>query len=234
MTAKILVVDDEEAIVSLIAFNLKKAGYKVITASCGEEVLKLVRDENPDLVLLDIMLPGTDGLEVCRQIRQESLPVAIIMVTARDQEIDTVLGLEMGADDYITKPFSPRELTARVKAVLRRTFARRQAVGNNGIMIGDIHIDQERYEVRVKGEKIDLTPREFELLHILACNSGRVVPRDALLNRIWGYSYTGDTRIVDVHISHIRDKVEPNPKKPEYIQTIRGVGYRFCEPKGKY
>jgi len=230
MAQKILVVDDEKSIVRLVTFNLEKEGFKTLKAYDGEEALQLARDEKPDLVLLDIMLPRVDGLEVCRRIRHENIPVAVIMVTAKDEEIDTVLGLELGADDYITKPFSPRELLARVKAVLRRTNTRTESVLKECINIGNLVIDSSRYEVNVKDQPVELTPKEFELLDFLARNVGRVMTRDALLNHLWGYTYAGDTRIVDVHVSHLREKIEENPKKPAYIKTVRGVGYKFTEP----
>ena len=230
MAQKILVVDDEKSIVRLVTFNLEKEGFKTLKAYDGEEALQLARDEKPDLVLLDIMLPRVDGLEVCRRIRQENIPVAVIMVTAKDEEIDTVLGLELGADDYITKPFSPRELLARVKAVLRRTNTKVENASRESINIGDLVIDSSRYEVHVKNQPVELTPKEFELLDFLARNMGRVMTRDVLLNHLWGYTYAGDTRIVDVHVSHLREKIEENPKRPAYIKTVRGVGYKFTEP----
>ncbi len=230
MAQKILVVDDEKSIVRLVTFNLEKEGFKTLKAYDGEEALQLARDEKPDLVLLDIMLPRVDGLEVCRRIRQENIPVAVIMVTAKDEEIDTVLGLELGADDYITKPFSPRELLARVKAVLRRTNTKVENASRESIIIGDLVIDSSRYEVNVKNQPVELTPKEFELLDFLARNMGRVMTRDVLLNHLWGYTYAGDTRIVDVHVSHLREKIEENPKRPAYIKTVRGVGYKFTEP----
>ncbi|MTI82998.1 MAG: response regulator transcription factor [Firmicutes bacterium] len=230
MAQKILVVDDEKSIVRLVTFNLEKEGFKTLKAYEGEEALQLTREEKPDLILLDIMLPRVDGLEVCRRIRQENIPVAVIMVTAKDEEIDTVLGLELGADDYITKPFSPRELLARVKAVLRRTNTKSESVSHESINIGDLVIDSSRYEVNVKNQPVELTPKEFELLDFLARNMGRVMTRDVLLNQLWGYTYAGDTRIVDVHVSHLREKIEENPKRPAYIKTVRGVGYKFTEP----
>jgi len=230
MARKILVVDDEKSIVRLVTFNLEKEGFETLKAYDGEQALQLIRDNKPDLVLLDIMLPRVDGLEVCRRIRQENIPVAVIMVTAKDQEIDTVLGLELGADDYITKPFSPRELVARVKAVLRRTTVTDKTSSPGEIKIGSLFIDSSKYEVTVNGRPVELTPKEFELLDFLARNAGRVMTRDFLLNHLWGYTYVGDTRIVDVHVSHLREKIEDNPKKPSYIKTIRGVGYKFTQP----
>ncbi len=230
MAYKVLVVDDEESIVRLVTFNLEKEGFQTLKAYNGEEALEIISAEKPDLVVLDIMLPGLDGFEVCRRIRREEWPVAVIMLTARDEEIDTVLGLELGADDYVTKPFSPRELVARVKAVLRRTSAGEKQTGGEQITVGSLVIDTARHEVYVNGQQVELTPKEFELLHFLARNAGRVMTRDALLNHIWGYTYDGDTRIVDVHLSHLREKIEPNPKNPVYIKTIRGVGYKLKGP----
>ncbi len=233
MAYKVLVVDDEKSIVRLITFNLEKEGFKTLQASNGEEALRLINDQNPDLVLLDLMLPVLDGLEVCRRIRQEGHSVAIIMLTAKDQEIDRVLGLELGADDYIIKPFSPRELVARVRAVLRRTSARNDSLHEKNplpgekISIDGLVIDSNKYEVKVNDKPVEVTPKEFELLYFLARNAGRVMTRDNLLNNIWDYAFDGDTRIVDVHVSHLREKIEANPKNPVYIKTVRGVGYKF-------
>lgn len=228
MAHKVLVVDDEKSIVRLITFNLEKEGFMALEANDGREALRLVDEQNPDLVLLDLMLPGLDGLEVCRQIRQSGHAVGVIMLTAKDQEIDRVLGLELGADDYITKPFSPRELVARVKAVLRRTAARQEYTRHEDIIkTGDLVIDAGKYEVRLHGIPVELTPKEFELLNFLARNAGKVMSRDKLLNNIWDYAFNGDTRIVDVHVSHLREKIEANPKNPVYIKTVRGVGYKF-------
>jgi two-component system alkaline phosphatase synthesis response regulator PhoP len=176
------------------------------------------------------MLPSIDGLEVCRRLRQENIRVPIIMLTARDTEIDKVLGLELGADDYVTKPFSPRELVARVKAILRRSDQENDQGQKSEIMaIRDLSIDLQRYEVRVRGEVITLTPKEFELLRFLMRNVGRVLTRDVLLDKVWDYEFSGDTRIVDVHISRLRDKIELDPKSPIYIETVRGIGYRLKE-----
>lgn len=231
MAYKILVVDDEQSIVRLVTFNLEKEGYSTLKAFDGEEAWEKISQDKPELVILDIMLPRIDGLEVCRRIRQESLPVAVIMLTARDQEIDTVVGLELGADDYITKPFSPRELLARVKAVLRRTSSRGEYLIKEGFAIGELFINSASYEVTLKGRPVTLTPKEFELLEYMARNPGRVLTRDMLLDQLWGYTYHGDTRVVDVHVSHLREKIESNPKKPTYIKTVRGVGYKFKSPE---
>lgn len=223
---KILVVDDEEHIQELIKFNLEKSGYKVICADNGIDAIKLVKEQLPQLMLLDLMLPGMDGLDVCKEIRKDSTMsnMPIIMITAKGEEIDKIIGLELGADDYITKPFSVRELVARIKAILRRT---NMQLVDKTFNIGNLAIDFGKHEV-IKGEcKIDLTLKEFELLEILIKNKGRVMTRDFLLDKIWGYEYLGETRTVDVHIRHLRQKVEDDDKNPAYIQTIRGIGYRF-------
>jgi len=223
---KILVVDDEEHILELIKFNLEKNGYKVICADNGIEAIKLVKDQLPQLMLLDLMLPGMDGLDVCKEIRRDSSMsnMPIIMITAKGEEIDKIIGLELGADDYITKPFSIRELVARIKAILRRT---NMQLVEKTFNIGNLDIDFGKHEV-IKGEsKVDLTLKEFELLEILIKNKGRVMTRDFLLDKIWGYEYLGETRTVDVHIRHLRQKIEDDDKNPIYIQTIRGIGYRF-------
>ncbi|KXG78465.1 Alkaline phosphatase synthesis transcriptional regulatory protein PhoP [Fervidicola ferrireducens] len=227
--AKILVVDDEPFIVELVKFNLESAGYEVITASDGHEALKLIEKEHPDLIILDIMLPGIDGMEICRALRfkRETRDIPVILLTAKTGEIDKVLGLEMGADDYITKPFSPRELVARVRAVLRRTD--KKARSEELIKAGPVVIDVDRHEVFVDGKKKDFTPKEFELLKLLASNPGKVFSREYLLENVWGYDYLGDTRTVDVHIRHLRQKIEKNSEDPKYIKTVRGVGYKFNE-----
>jgi two-component system alkaline phosphatase synthesis response regulator PhoP len=234
MPNKILVVDDEANIIELVKFNLEREGYQVITANDGTIALELVRNEKPDLILLDIMLPGMDGLSVCRTInsKDETKGIPIIMLSARGEELDKVLGLEMGADDYITKPFSPRELVARVKARLRRQSAdasNKDVVYSNRLSIGGLVIDEDRFAVTINGYKQDLTPKEFELLRFLARHPGKVFSRDFLLGKIWGYDYTGDSRTVDVHIRHIRQKCEEAPGSPQLIETVRGVGYRFKE-----
>lgn len=223
---KILVVDDEEHIVELIRFNLENNGYKVICANNGNDALKLARAEIPQLVLLDLMLPGIDGYDVCREIRKDSSisTMPVIMTTAKGEELDKILGLELGADDYITKPFSVRELVARVKAVLRRT---KTQYADKIYKIDDIIIDFQKHEVVKNDVKVELTLKEFELLQILIKNKGRVMTRDFLLDKVWGYEYIGETRTVDVHIRHLRQKIENDDKNPKYIETIRGIGYRF-------
>ena len=222
----ILIVDDEEHILELIKFNLEKNGYKVITAGNGIEALKLVRSGMPQLVLLDLMLPGMDGYDVCKEIRKDNSisSTPIIMLSAKGEELDKIIGLELGADDYITKPFSVRELLARVKAVLRRTTIQ---IIDKSYKFGNIIIDFEKHEVVKDGERVELTLKEFELLEMLTKNKGRVMTRDFLLDEIWGYEYVGETRTVDVHIRHLRQKIEIDDKNPTYIETVRGIGYRF-------
>ena len=225
--AKILVVDDEEPILELLKFNLEKEGYQVFVAKDGQEALDRVEKEQPDLLVLDVMLPGMDGLEVCRILRLQPRfqQIPIIMLTAKGEEIDTVLGLELGADDYMTKPFSLRELLARIKARLRRLNSPEEEAEQ--IIRGDLRIDVTGFRVHVRGEETLLTPKEFELLRVFATHPGKVYSRDELLDRIWGYEYDGDTRTVDVHVRHLRLKVERDPSNPEYIETLRGIGYRF-------
>ncbi|MFZ5640505.1 MAG: response regulator [Bacillota bacterium] len=231
--SKILVVDDEHHIVELVKFNLDKEGYQVETAFDGRNALIAVENRRPDLIILDVMLPELDGFEVCRTLQKnpDTCDIPIIMLTARVEEIDKVLGLELGADDYITKPFSPRELVARVKARLRRTAKNAETKKDAGevIKINGLVIDPDKYAVYLEDVKLDLTPKEFELLRMLAQNRGRVLTRDYLLEKIWGYDYAGDTRTVDVHIRHIRQKIESQPGDFQCIETIRGVGYKFKE-----
>lgn len=228
MDRKVLIVDDEKNIVDIIAFNLKKEGYQVITAADGEEGVEKTFSENPDLILLDIMMPKMDGYEACRKIREKK-HTPIIMLTARAEEVDKVLGLEMGADDYVTKPFGVRELMARVKANLRKVAALQEAntADENAIRYGNLLLHLERYEVKKDGKTIDLTLREFELLKFLAQQKGQVFSRETLLEKVWGYEYFGDVRTVDVTVRRLREKIENNPSKPTYILTKRGVGYYF-------
>lgn len=226
---KVMVVDDEESIVTLVEYNLKQAGYEVVTTNHGLQASDLYQKEKPDIMILDLMLPGINGIELCQQLRRQGVTVPIIILTARDDEVDRILGLEMGADDYVTKPFSPRELVARVKAVLRRTTDDdfNQGAAEGVLKFGEILIDSQQYEVKVRGKQVELTPREFELLLYLAKHVGKVMSRDQLLDKVWGYDFSGDTRIVDVHISHLREKIELDPKNPSYIKTVRGVGYKM-------
>ena len=224
----ILVVDDEPNIIELARLYLEKDGFRVAEAGGGEEALRLFEEVSPALIILDIMIPEPDGWEVCRRIRSRS-QLPIIMLTAREDEVDKVVGLELGADDYLTKPFSPRELVARVKAVLRRT--RPVSESQEVIHACDLVIDASRRRV-IQGEKdIELTPREFDLLYTLALNRGIVMSRERLLERVWGYDYYGDTRTVDVHIRHMREKLGEDSSQPRYVETVWGVGYKFREGK---
>lgn len=224
---KILVVDDEEHIAELISYNLASNGYKVIIANNGNDAVKLAVEEKPNLILLDLMIPGKDGYDVCKEIRSNNKirNTPIIMLTAKSEELDKILGLELGADDYITKPFSVRELLARVKAVLRRFSISEPE--RNVLVFGNLIADFDKREILVNNKKLDLTLKEFELLEILIRNRGKILTRDTLLDKIWGYEYIGETRTVDVHIRYLRKKIELDDKNPKLIETIRGVGYRF-------
>ena len=226
MGKKILIVDDEKNIVDILKFNLQKEGFSTVEAYDGDQALKLGLEENPDLILLDIMLPKMDGFTVCRKLR-EKVSTPILMLTARADEVDKVLGLELGADDYITKPFSPRELMARVKANLRRTVSDELKENGNVYSHGDISIDADRYEVKRCGKVIELTLREFELLKFLALQPGQIFTRENLLEKVWGYEYYGDVRTVDVTVRRLREKIEKDQANYEYILTKRGVGYYF-------
>lgn len=228
---KILIIDDEKPISDIIKFNLNKEGYETITAFDGREALKKFEEESPDLIILDLMLPELDGLEVAKEVRKTS-HIPIIMLSAKDSEFDKVIGLEIGADDYVTKPFSNRELLARVKAHLRRTENIESAVAEENasttgseIVIGDLEILPDAFVAQKRGEDIELTHREFELLHHLATHIGQVMTREYLLETVWGYDYFGDVRTVDVTIRRLREKIEDTPSRPEYILTRRGVGY---------
>lgn len=230
----IYAVEDEIHIQQLIKYNLESSGYRVLTFESGEALLNECKDSIPDLFILDIMLPGIDGLEVCRQLRQNvrTRNIPIIMLTAKTEEFDKVLGLELGADDYISKPFSVRELIARVKAIFRRANVS-TAVESEIIKFGDITIDASRREV-YKGDKlIEMPLKEFELLKLLISNKGKVLSRDLLLEKIWGFDYYGETRTVDVHIRYLRQKIEEDDGNPVYIETIRGIGYKFNDKAAK-
>ena len=228
MGKKILIVDDEKNIVDILKFNLKKEGFTTIEAFDGEQAVELAFSENPDLIILDVMLPKMDGFTVCRKLRQ-SLTTPIIMLTAKEEEVDKVLGLELGADDYITKPFSQRELMARIKANIRRTAMEEVAATRaaNIIQAKDLVIDCDRYEVKRDGKVIELTLREFELVKFLAMHPGQIFTRETLLEKVWGYEYYGDVRTVDVTVRRVREKLERDPSNCEYILTKRGVGYYF-------
>ncbi|HUG84040.1 MAG TPA: response regulator transcription factor [Euzebya sp.] len=223
---KIMVVEDEPAIVDALEYGLGAEGFDVVATSDGMASLTLFQRERPDLVLLDVMLPGMSGIEVCKQLRTLT-SVPIIMLTARDSEVDKVVGLELGADDYITKPFSMRELAARVRAVLRRGGD--WDVPDMAVIpeIKGVRIDPERHEVHVRGAMVDLPPKEFALLELLVRNAGRVMTRDLIIDRIWGADYVGDTKTLDVHIKRIRGRIEAEPRNPELVITVRGVGYKF-------
>jgi DNA-binding response OmpR family regulator len=240
---KILVVDDEAILVETIAYNLEQAGYRVVTAADGGSALDAARSEIPDLIILDVMLPGMDGLEVCRQLRKESgtTTTPIVMLTAKSDEIDKVVGLEVGADDYVTKPFGRRELLARVRALLRRSeyphpgedhlgapeAAEAVRPASRDLVAGPLRIDLAGRRVNCRGQDLELQPKQFDLLAYLVRNRGTVLTRDQLLHNVWGYDYAGDTRTVDVHVRWLREKLEEDPANPKLIQTVRGVGYVF-------
>ncbi len=233
MADKILVVEDELSLQETLAYNLKKQGYEVEAVGDGLAALDKARQAHPDLIVLDLMLPGMDGFEVCRVLRQE-MTTPVLMLTARDDEIDRVVGLEVGADDYMTKPFSMRELMARVKAMLRRVRLVREEISLAAspvtvqpLIFDDLTIDVTRREVRVQDQVQALKPKEFELLHFLALHRGKVLSREFILERVWGWEYIGDSRTVDVHVRWLREKIEPNPAQPKRIITVRGAGYRF-------
>ncbi|EHC9966399.1 response regulator transcription factor [Staphylococcus pseudintermedius] len=234
MAQRVLVVDDEQSIVTLLKYNLEQSGYVVEVAQDGEEALQKEKETKPDLIVLDVMLPKKDGIEVCKTIRSDKNQVPILMLTAKDDEFDRVLGLELGADDYMTKPFSPREVVARVKAILRRSSLVnhvQKEEEDEDIVIGSIRIRPDFFEVYRNDELLELTPKEFELLLYLVERQGRVITREHMLNSVWNYEFAGDSRIVDVHISHLRDKLEENPKQPQFIKTVRGLGYKLERSK---
>ncbi|SEA49733.1 two-component system, OmpR family, alkaline phosphatase synthesis response regulator PhoP [Thalassobacillus cyri] len=231
MAEKILIVDDEESIVTLLKYNIEQAGFKTEVAYTGSEALHKAESDDFDLIVLDVMLPEMDGMEVCKQLRVNQMDTPVLMLTAKDDEFDKVLGLELGADDYLTKPFSPREVVARIKAILRRSNRVMKEDNFESIQIADLTIYPQQYEASIKNEQLTFTPKEFELLLYLAQHKGKVLARDQLLSAVWNYDFVGDTRIVDVHVSHLREKIEPDTKKPVYIKTIRGLGYKMEEPK---
>jgi len=242
---KVLIVDDEPSILTLLAFNLEKDGYEVVKATDGLVGYELAISNSFDFIILDLMLPSMDGMDICKKLRQEKIETPVMILTAKDDEFEKIIGLELGADDYMTKPFSPREVLARMKAILRRT---RQSAGveeskkenqtevvesakEETIQVGDITIIPERYEVHLRGVAIEITPKEFELLLYMTKRVNRILSREQLLNAIWNFDYAGETRIVDVHISHLREKIEDDTKNPVYIKTVRGFGYKFEVPK---
>lgn len=234
MAEKILVVDDEVSLQETVAYSLKKEGYIVEIAGDGNKGLELARSSKPDLIILDVMLPGMDGFEVCRTLRHET-NIPVLMLTARDDEIDRVVGLEVGADDYLVKPFSMRELIARVKALLRRVRLMREEADTNTqegfqpklMTFGNLVIDMTRREVRLNGQVVPCKPKEYELLTFMGQHKGRVLTRELILERVWGWGFVGDSRTVDVHIRWLREKIEEVPDKPQRIITVRGAGYRF-------
>ncbi|GAK12906.1 response regulator transcription factor [Geomicrobium sp. JCM 19039] len=240
MSYRILVVDDEPSIVTLLTYNFEQAGYVVDAAVDGEQAVEQALAHVYDVIVLDLMLPVFDGLEVCRRLREQQVTTPILMLTAKDEEFDKVLGLELGADDYLTKPFSPRELIARVRAIIRRVEQsgkeqnqQTEEDANEKQSIGDLDVYPDYHEAYIRESRLELTPKEFELLLYLVNNKGRVLTRDQLLKAIWNYEFVGDTRIVDVHISHLREKIEPNTKKPVYIKTVRGLGYKMENPRSR-
>jgi len=230
MDTCILVVEDDDTLRELLRYNLKKEGYSVLTASDGGQALDMYRSDKPQLIILDIMLPVMNGTEVCRIIRGES-QIPIIMLTAKSEEVDRVVGLELGADDYVSKPFSMRELISRIKAVLRRSeLGRGTAVPapDGSLAAGDIAVDLKKHEVHKGGNRVELNPKEFELLVFLLSNRGQVVSREQILRKVWGYDYIGNDRTVDVHIRWMRSKLEADPENPRYLVTVRGYGYKFA------
>jgi two-component system response regulator RegX3 len=231
--ATILVVEDEDSFVEALTVGLKREGFRVQVARDGAEALDLFDAVKPDLVLLDVMLPKVSGIDVCRELRRRS-QVPIIMVTAKGGEIDTVVGLEVGADDYVTKPYRLRELVARMRAVLRRRAAESTsaaALSGEALTVGDVALDPERHEVVIRGASVSLPLKEFELLELLLANAGRVLTRETLIDRVWGTDYVGDTKTLDVHVKRLRAKVEPDPSTPTRIVTIRGLGYKYEAPR---
>lgn len=227
----VLVVEDEESFVEALQIGLKREGFRVEVARDGAQALDVFDTVHPDLVLLDVMLPRISGIDVCRQLRKRST-VPIIMVTAKGAEIDTVVGLEVGADDYVTKPYRMRELVARMRAVLRRMPGERTGdLSGVAVAVGDVSLDPEQHLVSIRGEPATLPLKEFELLHLLLANAGRVIPRETLIDRVWGTDYVGDTKTLDVHVKRLRSKVETDPANPERIITIRGLGYKYERPK---
>lgn len=229
---KVLVVDDEPSIITLLKFNLEKEGYQITTAADGENAYETASTQAFDFIILDIMLPLMDGIEVTRKLRQDKNDTPILLLTAKDESIDRILGLEIGADDYLTKPFSPREVIARMKAIFRRIEPRGikdSEQPTEMLTAGEIHCDLANFQVTINDDPIELTPKEFELLAYFMKRKGRVIDRDTLLDRIWHFDFDGQNRIVDVHISHLREKIEKDPKHPKHLLTVRGFGYKFQE-----
>ncbi|SJZ63125.1 two-component system, OmpR family, alkaline phosphatase synthesis response regulator PhoP [Pilibacter termitis] len=243
---KILVVDDELSILTLLKFNLEKEGYTVDTAEDGKIAFEMAINGGYDFLVLDVMLPSMNGMEITRKLRREKIDVPILILTAKDDQVEKIIGLEIGADDYLTKPFSPREVIARMKAIFRReeiTKAQLHTpeqmndqeleVHQPLLQAGEIIVDPNNFSVNVRGKKVDVTPKEFELLSYFMKRLGRIIPREVLLDRMWSFDFDGTTRIVDVHVSHLREKIELDPKNPKYLVTVRGFGYRFQQPEEK-
>lgn len=230
MERTILIVEDEPSIVTLIKYNLEKAGFLTDVVYNGEDAIKKTEENKFDLIVLDLMLPKMDGMEVCKTIRKNNNYIPILMLTAKDDEYDKIYGLEMGADDYLTKPFSPKELIARINAILRRTEQRTENAAPLVLEVGDIKVHPDRFEAFFKGDLLELTRKEFELLVYLIQHKGQILSREQLLSSVWEYDFVGDTRIVDVQVSHLRDKIETDSKNPTYIKTVRGFGYKLEDP----
>ena len=231
---RILLVEDDDDIADLLELHLGDEGHRVVAVNDGDEGLDRALNEEYDLIVLDIMLPGTDGFDICRRLRQEKCPTPILMVTAKTEEVDRVLGLELGADDYITKPFSIREVLARVKAIFRRVEVDQEAQQDDtaaSIEVGGLVVEPEKRKVQVNGDVVDLTSKEFELLLLFVQNPGHAYSRDELLDEVWGYQYSGYSHTVNTHINRLRNKIEPDPSEPRYVKTVWGVGYRFAEPE---
>ena len=227
----VLVVEDEESFIEALKVGLKREGFRVEVARDGMQALEMFDLVQPDVILLDVMLPRMSGIDVCRQLRKKTL-TPIIMVTAKGAEIDTVVGLEVGADDYVTKPYRLRELVARMRAVLRRVPTERGGeLSSSSLSVGDVALDPDQHEVVIRGETMTLPLKEFELLHLLLANAGRVLPRETLIDRVWGTDYVGDTKTLDVHIKRLRSKIEDDPSSPVRIVTIRGLGYKYEKPR---
>ncbi|WP_209305055.1 MULTISPECIES: response regulator transcription factor [unclassified Granulicatella] len=229
---KVLIVDDEQHLRTLLRFNLEKAGYSVDEATDGQEALDKVSEQAFDFILLDLMMPILDGIEVCKRLRRDKCLVPIIMLTAKDDEVDKIIGLELGADDYMTKPFSPREVLARMKAILRRTNSSQYKYEHEQkrLYLGEIDVDIDMRKVCVKDKKVKLTPKEFDILVYMLTHQGKVITRERLIDMIWQSDYVGETRMVDMHVANLREKIEQDPKNPVYIHTVRGVGYQ-CEER---
>lgn len=232
---KVLVIDDEASILTLLRFNLEKEGYQVTTCDDGQSGFQTALEQSFDFIILDLMLPFLDGIEITKKLREEKIHTPILMLTAKDDSVDKIIGLEIGADDYMTKPFSPREIIARMKAIFRRTTLRQaaaeEATDEEVLTIHEISLSPTTFTVTVRGQAIDLTPKEFELLHYFMKRKNRILDRDTLLHSIWNYDFAGQTRIVDVHVSHLREKIEIDPKNPLYLITVRGFGYKFQDVK---